>query len=72
MTELVVLELELELPLPPDELLLDDPPPAERARFPMTLKVTVKASLRGLLKRRFRAAEVSFAVRVLSAPSLVL
>ena len=55
--EVFVLVLELVLP---------------RARLPMTLNVTEKTSFLGLLKRRLRAAEVSFALSALSAPSFLL
>ena len=57
---------------PPPELLLDDPPAALRSTFPITLKVTVNASLFGLLNLRLRAPETSFAVSALSVPSFVL
>jgi hypothetical protein len=50
-------ELELELP---------------RGRLPMTLNVTVNGSFLGLLNFTLRASDVSFAVRALSPPSLVL
>ena len=60
------------LPLPSDELVLDEPPAAARSRLPMTLKVTVNASLFGLLNFNVRGNEISFAVSALSAPSFVL
>ncbi len=48
-------------PLP--DGLLDEPAPEARARLPMTLKVTVKASLFGLLNFKVRAPETSPAAR---------
>ena len=72
MTPVVPLEPEPPPPLPPPELLLDDPAAAPRSTFPITLKVTVNASLFGLLNLNVRAVDVSFAVSALSAPSFVL
>ena len=60
------------LPPPPDEPLLDVPPAELRGRLPMTLKVTVNASLFGLLNFNVRGNEISFAVSALSVPSFVL
>ena len=60
------------LPPPPDELLLDVPLAELRATLPTTLKVTVNASLLGLLNFTVRAAETSLAVNALSVPSFVL
>src|SRR5438132_12322134 len=60
------------LPPPPDELLLDELPPDGRARLPMTLNVTVKASLPELLNFRVRAPETSAADKMLSMPTVLL
>jgi hypothetical protein len=68
----VPLEPEPPPPLLPPELLLDDPAAELRSTFPITLNVTVNASLFGLLNRSVRAIDVSFAVSALSVPSLVL
>ncbi len=43
-----------------------------RARLPITLNVTVKPSLSGLVNFRFRGAEVSEAESMLSVPTLLL
>src|SRR6185503_6212606 len=71
-TPLVPPEPEPPPPLPPPELLLDDEAAALRSIFPITLKVTVNASLFGLLNFNVRAAEDSFGVRALSRPSFGL
>ena len=68
----VPLEDDPPLPPPPDEPVLDDPPAAARSTLPMTLKVTVNASLFGLVNFNVRGSEVSFAVSALSVPSFVL
>ena len=61
------------LPLPPDELPLDAAAAAAPgSRYPVILKLTVNASLFGLLNFNVRANEVSFGVRVLSPPTFVL
>src|SRR6267142_783054 len=59
-------------PLAGVELLPGELPPAGRARLPMTLKVTVKASLPELLNFRVRAPETSAADRMLSSPRVLL
>ena len=61
----------LATPLLPDGL-LDEPPAGERARLPMTLKVTVKDSLLELLNFKVRAPETSAAESILSIPTLLL
>ncbi len=61
----------LTLP-PPAEVLLLDELELLRARLPITLNVTVKGSLAELLNFSSRAAEVSPADSMLSAPTLLL
>src|SRR5258706_10940255 len=59
-------------PMPAGELLLDELLPEDRARLPITLKVTVNGSLFGLLNFKVRAADVSPADNRLSRPTLLL
>ena len=76
-TMLVTVVVALDEPVPlvppllPDEV-VDEPLLEERARLPMTLKVTVKASLFELLNLRVRAPETSAAESMLSRPTLLL